>query len=256
MKTYFSSLGVLLILSVAASAEQTVLPQGPMDLQSLRSQVMSRHFGPAAAPELRWNSAASTMVGQRDLDESVWWDWGLAVAPMPELLRLHCPKLRPETGLLIESVRPGSPAEQAGLVAGQVIAGTSTKSIVSIDDLPPLVEAQTLAVLVAGELNEVTVRPCDRTQAASEPKAVARSASTYSSASSVATEGPAVQAMSLAQANGLFEIEASYATAKGQQKVHLSGTRRQVDKSMADMPAAVRQAIESRLPTSPSGTAD
>ena len=67
------------------------------------------------------------MVGQPDAGESVWRDWGLALAPIPELLALHCPKLKPETGLVIESVRPGSPAEQAGLIAGQVIAGTLTK---------------------------------------------------------------------------------------------------------------------------------
>lgn len=247
MKTYVASLGVLLILSAAARAQSTGFPQGALDLDSLRSQVMSRHFGPADGQNPRLGSTPPLMIGKPDLDEQIWSEWGVALGPVPALLYMHCPDLKPDAGLLIEKVRPGSPAEEAGLVAGQVLAGAEDEWFQAVQDLPRLIEPQTVIVLVAGRLCEVDIRP-DRTPlSAGNRAAELRSAPASVSAFGAAADEDGSQAISMACANGVFDIDASYATAKGRQKIHLSGTRKQVEKSMADLPAAVQQSIQRRL---------
>ncbi len=252
MKTYVTSFGVLLALSAAALA-QSGFPQGPPDFNSLRSQVMSRHFGPAATDDLRVDSAPSLMSGKLNLDERIWSEWGVDVAPVPALLTMHCPKLKQDAGLLIDAIRPGSPAEQAGLIAGQVLAGAEDKWFLSAEDLPSLSEPRIVIVLVAGELREVKIQPSTAPLLANQPQAKlrsARSAATFSAAA----DGGESQAISLACVNGVFDIEASYATAKGQEKVHLTGSRKQIEKSMADLPDSLRQAIKRRLQmVSPAG---
>jgi len=254
MKTYVTSFGVLLTLAAAALAQPAGFPQGPLDIDSLRSQVMSRHFGAVDGQDFGLESARSRMVDELDLDEQIWLEWGVAVAPVPELLYMHCPELKPDTGLLIETIRPGSPAEKAGLAVGQIVAGAEEEWLLSPRDLPSLVQPQGLTVLVAGQLRQVEIRPDRTLLSAHKTRAELRSTPSRSSAFSAAADGGGSQAISLAQANGIFEIEASYATAQGQQKVHLSGNRRQIDKSMADLPASLRQAIEHRLQmVSPAG---
>ena len=254
MKTNVTSFGVLLTLSAAALAQTAGFPQGTLDIDSLRSQVMSRHFGPADGVDLGMDLAPSLMTEKQDLDEQIWSEWGVTVAPVPELLYMHCPTLKPDAGLLIEAIRPGSPAQRAGLVAGQVVAGVQEMWLFSAHDLPSLIAPRTLTVLVAGQLREVEIQPNRVPLSASKSNAELHPAPSRSSAVSTAADAGGSQAISLACANGIFEIEASYATAEGQQKVHLSGTRRQIDKSMADLPASLRQAIERRLQTvSPAG---
>jgi len=148
---------------------------------------------------------------------------------------------------LIEKIRPGSPAEKAGLVAGQVLAGAEEEWFQSVHDLPRLVEPQTVIVLVAGRLCEMDIQP-DRTPlSAGNSTAELRSAPASVSAFGAAADEDGSQAISMACANGIFDIDASYATAKGRQKIHLSGTRKQVEKSMADLPAPVQQSIQRRL---------
>lgn len=252
MKTYVTSFGVLLALSAAALA-QSGFPQGPPDFNSLRNQVMSRHFGPAANEDLRMDAAAPLMMGRLDLDEQIWSEWGVAVAPVPQLLYMHCPKLKQDVGLLIDAVRPDSPAEQAGLIAGQVLAGIEEKWLLSASDLPSLSEPRTLIVLVAGELRKVKIQPSTTPLLANQPSAKLRSAPSAATFSAAADGGES-QAISLACVNGVFDIEASYATAKGQEKVHLTGSREQIEKSMADLPDSLRQAIKRRLQmVSPAG---
>ncbi len=254
MKTYVTSLGVLLTLSAGALAQTADFPQGAINFDSLRSQVMSRHFGPADGAGPKMESAPSLIADNQDLGERIWSEWGVAVAPVPKLLYMHCPKLKLDAGLLIEAIRPGSPAERAGLIAGQVVAGVQDEWLFSAEDLPRLIEPRTLTVLMAGELGEVEVQPNRVPLSAGKSNAKPLSAPLSSSAWDAAADGGGSQAISLAHANGIFEIEASYATAKGQQKVHLSGTRRQIDKSMADLPAPLREAVKQRLEmVSPAG---
>ena len=238
MKTYVTCFGVLLALSTVALSQPPSFPQGPSDFDSLRNQVMSRHFGPAAETNLPL---------KHDLDTQIWLEWGLAVTPVPQMLAIHCPKLKPGTGLLIESVRPGSPAEKAGLVAGHILAGVGNEWLLSADELPRLSEPQNLTVLVAGKLYQAEIQPDLTLPSAGYPKTKLRSVPSQTSAFSTAAKSSGSQAISMACANGIFDIEASYATAKGQKKVHLKGTRQQIDKLMTDLPPALKSAIEQRL---------
>ena len=247
MKTYVTSFGVLLALSAVALSQPPSFPQSPSDFDSLRNQVMSRHFGPAARADLRLDAVPSLLTEKEALDKQIWKEWGVAVAPVPQMLAIHCRALKPGAGLLIEAVRPGSPAEKAGLAAGQILAGVEDEWILSADDLPRLSEPQTLAILVAGQLQQVTIEPAAALQSAGPATTKLRSLSPQASAFSTAEKSRGSQAISMAYANGIFDIEASYATAKGEKKVHLNGTRQQIDKLMADLPESLQQAITSRL---------
>lgn len=264
MKAYVTSLALILAVSVAAVAQQDRFPEGPLDVDALRSEVMSRHFGPAdrrAALDRELALPMVPMPAEPARDEPIWAEWGLSVAPVPQVLYLHCPKLRPGAGLLIEAVRPDGPAEQAGLAPGQVVAGLDDQWIFAPDELPDLDRPRNLVVLVAGKLRAMRVEPTGAIDAAAEPGGMRSTAPAQARAfgaaagsrlaagyASSAVDG-SVEAISLACADGIYEIEASYATPEGRQKFRLSGTRRQVEKSMADLPAPLRQAIERRLET-------
>ncbi|MDR7418379.1 MAG: S1C family serine protease [Armatimonadota bacterium] len=68
-----------------------------------------------------------------------------------------------EVGLLILSVEPGSPAEQAGLVLGDVVVGVGDVRVRHVHDLLGLLTADRIGVMVpvrilrAGSVREVTV---------------------------------------------------------------------------------------------------
>jgi hypothetical protein len=167
----------------------------------------------------------------------------MRLAPVPELIYLHCPKLKQDAGLLIEAVHPGGPAEKAGLAPGEIIAGTEQQWIYSPEELPELAAPQALIVLQAGKLCKVVVQPLLADEQADE--ATAGAAAESADACKSACDG--CQAISMACVNGRYQIEAAYTTPQGPCKVQLNGTRAEIEKSLALLPPAVKQAIESRL---------
>jgi hypothetical protein len=126
-----------------------------------------------------------------------------------------------------------------------------------------------LVVLAAGKLRQIIVQPIPTAEAVTGPAAAAPAGSRAArpdpplgakASSSVATSGsraiarsvtssagPGNQAISLACANGQYEIEASCVTPEGRLNYRLSGTRSEIEQSLADLPPSLRQAIERRL---------
>jgi S1-C subfamily serine protease len=74
-----------------------------------------------------------------------------------------------ETGLLVVTVEPGSPAEQGGLLVGDIVVGLGGTPVRDTDDLQAALgpdrvgRATALAILRGGERREVTVTVGERT---------------------------------------------------------------------------------------------
>jgi hypothetical protein len=267
---------LLLVVSAVGLAQHPGLSEGPIDINELRRHVMARQFD---MTDQRWpteldSAPSGTLIPEQEANlvpDPIWPEWGLRVAPVPQVLYMHCPQLKQDAGLMIEAVLPGGPAERSGLVPGQVIAGTDQRWLAWPDELPGSDGPQDLVVLVAGKLRKVRVEPIPAAEAVTGPaagsaaelgatrpnppvssrtsSAVARSGGRSVASSASSSTGGGNQAISMACANGHYEIEASCVTPEGRLKYRLSGTRSEIENSMADLPPSLRQAIEHRLDT-------
>ncbi|TWU57705.1 PDZ domain-containing protein [Rubripirellula reticaptiva] len=83
---------------------------------------------------------ATTLPAQNDpltaiADNSIANEWGMALTEVPELLRMHLPLLRPDTGMVIESVTAGSPAAEMRLRAGDILTEVDQNPVRTSADL-------------------------------------------------------------------------------------------------------------------------
>jgi serine protease Do len=85
------------------------------------------------------NNSTTTSAAQRD--KLVWENMGLQYAPIPEQeYKKMYPKFVleaafPNGGMLVKAVRPGSPAEEANLAAGDIIVAIEDYQVVTANDL-------------------------------------------------------------------------------------------------------------------------
>jgi len=66
---------------------------------------------------------------------------GLALAPLSPQMRDQLNIPGDTTGVVVQQVKPGSPAEKAGLQAGDVIAGVGTQKVTSVDEAAHAIHA-------------------------------------------------------------------------------------------------------------------
>ena len=62
--------------------------------------------------------------------------WGMDVAEIPGILRMHCPVLQGNIGVLVADVSPDSPAGRAGLLGGDVVLEIDGLRVHDVADLP------------------------------------------------------------------------------------------------------------------------
>ena len=62
--------------------------------------------------------------------------WGVKVDKIPDILRMHCPPLRGDVGVLITQVLPDSPAARTGLRPGDVVLDVQGVPVESASELP------------------------------------------------------------------------------------------------------------------------
>lgn len=79
-------------------------------------------------------------------------EWQAQLVPVPQLLRLHFPILSGDSGLLVASIHPESPAVQLGLHAGDVVLQVNGKSVRTIQDLPPIDQDTIVLTLHQGQV--------------------------------------------------------------------------------------------------------
>ena len=86
--------------------------------------------------------------------------------PLPRRVTRHY-RLPAESGVLIQGVQPGGPAERAGAREGDVILGFGEESVTSVDDLQAMLTDQTagvprdLSVLRGVELHHLEIIPAE-----------------------------------------------------------------------------------------------
>jgi serine protease Do len=82
-------------------------------------------------------TASNEMTGGQQHGEQV----GLALAPLSPQMRDQLNIPGDATGVVVQQVKPGSPAEKAGLQAGDVIDGVGTKKVTSVDEAAHAIHA-------------------------------------------------------------------------------------------------------------------
>lgn len=83
---------------------------------------------------------ASTLPAQNGpmpaiADNPVANDWGMTLTEMPELLRMHLPLLRPDTGMVVNRVTADSPAAEMGLRNGDILTEVDQNPVRTAADL-------------------------------------------------------------------------------------------------------------------------
>ena len=243
--------GLAVVSAAAIGMAQERMPRfdGPIDVQSLRSRtlgdIVPREMLEAPMPA----EPFTTVEPPRGSAAS----WGITLGQIPDLLYLHCPALKDGRGLLIADVLPDSPAEQAGLCPGQILLKIDDEALYRPADLPELRRALEVLLLDQGEVVKTTLSPCPPEDLVPAPPI--RGDAVYpesyrlpSRRSAVSDSADMQQAIAVACANGQYKIEAMMPVGRGYKKVRLEGTRRQVEKQLADLPPSLRSAIRRQLP--------
>jgi len=82
-------------------------------------------------------TASNEMNGGQQHGEQI----GLALAPLSPQMRDQLNIPGDTTGVVVQQVKPGSPADKAGLQAGDVIAGVGTQKVTSVDEAAHAIHA-------------------------------------------------------------------------------------------------------------------
>ena len=236
--------GLVAVTVVSAGIAQELMPRldGPIDVQALRAQTLGEVLPEVLLPE----EPAPPRPGNARL-------WGIAVAPVPELLAMHCPPLRDGRGLLITDVARFGPADDAGLRAGQILLQVDDNVLYRPSDLQRPNADAVIELLVQGEVVTTTLepkphpglaRPADAAVAAPAFERMPREALS----GSVFSDGaPGAEAISIAGANGRYKITAVVTTEDGPERVMLRGTRGEIEEQLDGLPRSVRGAVRRRL---------
>jgi hypothetical protein len=78
--------------------------------------------------------------------------WGLEAAEVPDLLRLHCPTLRGDFGILVLDVVPDGPAAAFGVRPGDILMTSDGTGLRRSDELPDPEAAQQLGIVRRGQI--------------------------------------------------------------------------------------------------------
>ena len=243
-------LAIVTAASIAAAQDMRQFSRGPIDVQSLRAQTLGNMFTE------KHEKPARRVANP----------WGISFGRIPDLLYVHCPQLQDGRGLLVADVEKHGPADRAGLQAGQILLQMDDQVLSRPADLPQPRVGTEIFLLDRGELMETAVpAPRDTRQIVSaqqdpKPAAVAgkRKADAVESlaapanrsmARSLLSEAPdSPQAISMAMANGQYQIEATVPAEKGQKTYRLEGTRREIDQQLKSVPTSLRTSIQKQLP--------
>ncbi len=237
----FVCLAALAVGSTVAAQDML----GPIDVQSLRARTLN-----SVLPE----TMAESMMAEPEMTaapcENVQ-SWGVVLGEIPELLYLHCPALQDGRGLLITHVCQYGPAEEAGLVSGQILLQVGEQVLYKPADLPVLCRPMKVALLDKGEVVETTLTPValdavvpDREMRGFSAERFRMPATRGLSTTSATSSSDSQQAIAIGMTNGRYKIEAMDADGK----VKLQGTRAEIDRQLKSVSKPLRQAIQSRLP--------
>ena len=78
--------------------------------------------------------------------------WGMQIAAIPSILRMHCPVLNDNVGVLVAEVTAGSPADREGLRRGDVVLEVNGSRIHDTADLPAPALDSSIIVLRRGRV--------------------------------------------------------------------------------------------------------
>jgi len=242
---------------VAVAQEMTAFPRGPIDVQSLRAEMLGRML-PGVMAEASSGVYAEAPAGVEEAPPENAQLWGLALGQIPDLLYVHCMALKYGCSVLIAEVVEYGAAYEAGLRPGQILLQAGERDLYEPADLPEPAEGLKLLVLHQGEVYQATLAAAadpDEAVAVPEEDAAAAAApeAEYAEPAAEPAGEPvpaAAQAISMAYANGQYAIEAMMPVKRGYKKVRLEGTRRQIERQLEDLPKSMRQSIRSRLPQS------
>ncbi|NQT35974.1 MAG: hypothetical protein HQ581_00705 [Planctomycetes bacterium] len=243
---FYRSLSFVCLAALAVGS--TVAAQdmlGPIDVQSLRARTLG---------EVLPGAMAESMMAEPDMtampcDNAQ--SWGVVLGEIPELLYIHCPALQDGRGLLITHVCQYSPAEEAGLVSGQILLQVGEQVLYKPADLPVLCRPAKVALLDEGKVVEATLAPVaidaavpDREMRGFSAERFRMPATRGLSTTSATSSSDSQQAIAIGLTNGRYKIEAMDVDGK----VKLQGTRTEINRQLKSVPKPLRQAIQSRLP--------
>ena len=81
--------------------------------------------------------------------------WGVAIAPPPDILRLHCQPLRGQAGVWVRQVDPNGRAAALGIRAGDIMLSANGRMLVASTPLPEPDQVADLVVLRRGQVRFV-----------------------------------------------------------------------------------------------------
>ncbi len=175
---------------------------------------------------------------------------GLRIAAVPQLLRSHLPLLGPDAGLLIESVAAGSPAEAAGLVAGDILIEAGGRPLIAGKPLPQLDPTLPLVVVRGGQPRVLNQAPVGLPDAAMPPEGFFRlpAGRAAVSAQTFATGSGSGEAISVSQVGEQVTIEYDSPQCPGG-PVRFSGSIGQIDQQLveSDLPMPMQNRIRRQL---------
>lgn len=203
---------------------------GRVNVDKMRNQVLTKLSMPNVA-----QTESDSIVEPLDATTEAIMSWGLELMTVPNLLRPAHEALA-QSGLLVTSVVPDSPAMHLGVQAGMVLLSVDDQPLKTLEDLPRLVPGMCLHVLTDDGIRSATVK---------EPKLPPVFQSTNSvSASTFTSSGDSI---SVSNVNGLVQIDATLKTHDGQKQFVLKGTRAEIDRQIGQLPADLAKRLRQQV---------
>ncbi len=224
-------------ICTAACAQSPLFDSTPMfdsagnvDVDKIRNRVLSNLSMPITA-----QAELAPLAGRLDATADVARNWGLELMPVPNLLRPAHESLA-ESGLLVLTVLPKSPAMRMGIQSGMVLLSVDDEPLQTLDDLPSIWPGLRLHILTDDGIRLATVK---------EPKhdSTARSTSSVA-ASSFSSHGDSI---SVRNVNGLVLIDATLKTQDGEKRLVLEGTPAEIDRQIDQLPADLAKRLRQQV---------
>lgn len=169
---------------------------------------------------------------------------GWQIKPVPQLLRLHLPMLGPHDGVLIQSVAPGSAAEKAGLLRGDLLIEAGGQRLVTGQPVPDMDPTLPLVVIRRGR-PQVLIDPTvpGKLFGNAAPR---RGVATARSFGAAGLGGG--QALSISQVGEHITLQYDSPLCP-EGPIRFSGTAPQIDQQLrqSDLPESVQQDIRDQL---------